>query len=239
MTDEPVQPGPAPRVQMAMTAATPTPNLAPEIAASSTGTMRREDLQALEGSNRGRLALLGGVVALGLGGAAWAFWPSGGIGNPEDPAKVMVVTQHSVAERFLDALGFDADGQTFDNLEEKAHAEVDGLDVEGVAAIVTLADQFGFGYVVFERPQNLDFSELDLESAPAIGEDDRYAVVSVGDLANPARMTVGPGLLETLFEQPQLAELVPPNQPTDVAAVELRDKLREAVDKVDMAKRRP
>lgn len=190
----------------------------------------REDLNALQGSGKGKLVALGGLAVVALVGAAWAFWPGGGIGNPESASKVLVVTERASREPYLQKMGFDADAQTFDNLEAKAHADLDDLDVEGAAAIVTFADQYGFGYVVFERPDKFDFSGLDLESTPSFGEDVRYAVVSVGDLADPMKMTTGERILDALFEHDELAALVPPNEPTDVDAVELRDKLREAVD---------
>ncbi len=191
----------------------------------------REDLDALQGSGKGKLVALIGLVVVALAGAAWAFWPGGGIGTPDSPGKVLVVTESASPEPFLQAKGFEADAQTFENLEAKAHAEVEGLDdVEGVAAIVTFADQFGFGYVVFDRPQQFDFKGLELESVPTFTDDDRYAVVSVGDLARPAKMTTGKRILDALFEQDELKALVPPNEPTDVDAIELRDKLREAID---------
>jgi hypothetical protein len=203
------------------------------VSASVSQATRRadlEDMEALTGSKRAPIILLAATIGLGLAGAAWAFWPSGGIGNPEDPAKILVVTEHASREPFLEKMGFDADAQTLDNLEAKAHAEVEGLEVEGLAAIVTLADQFGFGYVVFEQPEKLDFSGLELDAAPTFDDNVRYAVVSVGDLADPMKVTTGSDLLQALFEQDRLAALVPPNEPTDVEAVELRDKLREGVD---------
>ena len=193
----------------------------------------REDLHALQGSGKGKFLALIGLGVVALVGAIWAFWPGGGIGNADSPGKVLVVTESASREPFLQKMGFDADAQTFDNLEAKARAELDGLDdVDGTAAIVTFADQFGFGYVVFERPQQFDFKSLELESTPSFGDDDRYAVVSGGDLAKPAKMTAGARILDALFEQEELKALVPPNEPTDVDAVELRDKLREAVDAV-------
>jgi hypothetical protein len=190
----------------------------------------RDQLDALQGSHRGKTGLLVGVLLVALAAAAWSLWPSGGIGNADDPAKILVVTEDGNLEPYLQRLGFDADAQTFDSLEAKAHAEVDDLDVEGAAAIVAFADQFGFGYVVFEHPQRVEWASLQLDPKPSFGDDVRYAAVSVGDLAGRTKMTSGERLLDALFAQDRLAALVPPNEPSDVADVELRDKLREAVD---------
>ena len=189
------------------------------------------DLQALQGSGRGKVALLAGVLVVALGAAGWTLLNDGGSGNPESPGKVMLVTTDGGQETFLVKLGFEADAQTFENLESKAKQEVPDLEDNGVLAIVALADRFGFGYVAFERPHNFDFSKLETESgAPSISDGDRWLVVSVGDLADPHVVTGGYGLLSTLFEQERLAELLPPKQPATVEALQLRDQLREGID---------
>jgi hypothetical protein len=90
------------------------------------------------------------------------------------------------------------------------------LDETGLDAVFALADAQGYGFVAFEDPQAYDFSGLELQDdAPEIGDQARYAVLSVGDLAFPNHLTINPEpsevvrmpgieLLQALFEQDRL-----------------------------------
>lgn len=194
------------------------------------GRETQTELQALQGSGRGKIALLAGVLAVAAGAAALSFMGGGGTGNPEDPAKVLVVSPDVYHKGYLQKLGFEVDQQTFDHLELKARDEVPDLETKGVPSILELADRFGYGYVIIEDPSQYDFSEIEVEgSLPSLSEAN-YAVVSVGDLADPPKVTAGGSMLHTLFEQDRLDEIKSKGEMPTVEAVQLRDKLRDAVD---------
>ncbi|MEX1366456.1 MAG: hypothetical protein AB1Z98_25255 [Nannocystaceae bacterium] len=190
------------------------------------------DLEALRGSGRTKIALLSGVLLLAAGAAALSFMGGGGTGNPEDPAKVLVISPDGSHKAYLQDLGFEVDQQTFEHLELKARDEVPDLEATGLPAILELADRFGYGYVVVEGPDDALFSELEVEGELPSMSGARYAVVSVGDLADPAKVTVGSGMLSTMFEQDRLAEIVPAGEMPTVEAVQLRDQLRNAVERL-------
>jgi hypothetical protein len=112
-----------------------------------------------------------------------------------------------------------------------------------------LADWAGYGYVVFEKPQEVDFSGLDIEGGvPTFEPHVRFAVVSAGDFAFPHKLTVnakpsevlrGPDLdlLSALFAQePLLAGTLrdDPKNPADVLI--LKGKLSEALARLDDVK---
>ncbi len=206
------------------------PNSAPTAKAPQASATQTE-MQALAGAGRSKVILLAVVVLIALAGAAWTFLGSGGVGNPEDPGKVLLVTTDGGRKVYLQKLGFEVEAQTFGNVESKALQEVPDLEDKGVLAIMSLADRFGYGYVIFEQPYNYDFSGLDTgDTAPSFGDGDRFAVVSAGDLAAPHRVTTGMSMLTALFEQDRLAEILPPKHPPSVEAVQLRDQLREAIE---------
>lgn len=190
------------------------------------------DLQALQGSGRTKIALLAGVLVVAAGAAALSFMSGGGKGNPEDPAKVLVVSPDPYYKAYLHDLGFEVDQQTFDHLELKARDEVPDLETKGVASVLELADRFGYGYVAFADPGEHDLSGIEVEGGLPSLDDAAFAVVSVGDLADPPKVTVGPAILPALFEQDRLAEIVPQGEMPTVEAVQLRDRLRNAVDKL-------
>lgn len=205
----------------------------------------RSDLEALRRSGRGKVVALLLLLVAALGAAGWFFLlRKQGTGNPEDPAKVLVVARSRGLSLVLHDVGFDAAEGTFEAWELKAKDEVPNLKVTGIHAIMTLADRFGYGYVVFERPQEVDFSTLDIDGGvSAMPEHVRFAVVSAGDLAFPHVMTVNPQpsevlrgssveILQALFAQERLAEALLDNQAPSIDAIQLRDRLREAVDRL-------
>ncbi len=204
----------------------------------------RSDLEALRRSGRGKVVTLMVVLAIALGAAGWYFFGrKTGTGNPEDPAKVIVVAQTRGFSIILEDVGFEAAEGTFEAWEQKAKDEVPNLETTGIEAIMTLADRFGYGYVIFERPQDVDFSKLDIDEVQPTPEHVRFAVLSAGDMAFPHVMTVNPEpsevlsgssvvLLQALFEQPELEQLLPGSEGDSMDAIQLRDRLREALDRL-------
>ena len=207
----------------------------------------RSDLEALRRSGRGKVLALGALVLAALAAAVWSFTRPEGLGNPEDPTKVLVVTDGSRSgySLTLGELGFDAAEGTLTAWEKKAHEEIDELDASGIDAVLQLADTFGYAYVAFESPQNLDFSSLELDAeADPEAEHVRFAVLSVGDFAFPHYVSVNPPpsqvmrdptlvLLQALFAQPRLARLLPDSEEDEqIEDIQLRDTLSGAVDRV-------
>lgn len=211
----------------------------------------RTDLEALRRSGSGKIMALALVLLGALGAAAWfLFLRPQGIGNPEEANKVLVVLERGGGiagySTMLDRGGFDAAEGEIDYWVKKANAELEevpeGTDVQ---VALTLADRFGYGFVVFENPGTVDFSGLDIESMPAFDPHVRFAVVSVGDFADPHVMTVNPkpsqalrrldvSLLQALFEQAPLAEALPSNTSASVDALQLRSKLEEALNDLQL-----
>lgn len=206
----------------------------------------RSDLEALRRSGRGKIVAVVVVLLLALGAAAWAFFlRHKGTGNAEDPGKVILVTTtrgHSIG---LNEVGFDAAEGSFEAWVAKASDEVPDLDVDGIEAIMELADRFGYGYVVFEKPQDVDFSALDIDGGtPTIPEHARFAVLSAGDFAFPHVVTFNPKpsevmqgsaivLLQALFEQEELAATLEAEDSASMEVIKLRDRLADAVDKLE------
>ena len=204
------------------------------------------DLETLRRSGRGKFIVLGVLIAGALGAAAWTFLKKGGIGNPEEAGKVLVVTRgtHVGVSLTLKEAGFETGEGTLDAWVNKAKDDVPELEVTGVAAVMALADRFGWGFVVFESPSEVDFSGLEFEGgAPTIPADTKWAAVSVGDFAFPHVLTRNPApsevlrdgslpLLQALFEQKQLAALRKPES-LAVDQLQLRDKLEEALRRLD------
>jgi hypothetical protein len=206
----------------------------------------RSDLEALHRSSRGKLVVLSLLVVAALAAAAWSFLRPRGHGNPEDPAKVLIVAQGTTVgfSAVLRDGGFDAAEGTLSAWENKARDEIEGLELEGVAAVLRLADEFGYGYVVFERPQELSWDGIDIEGGlPDLPDYVRFAVVSVGDFAFPHVMTLNPEpspvmrdtgvvLLQALFQQEHLERLLPDNDSPSIEDIRLRDRLQEALDRL-------
>jgi hypothetical protein len=204
----------------------------------------RSDLEALRKSGRGKLLILAAVIVAAIVGAFVSFTEDVGTGNPEDPGKVLIVRRGQTAGYVivLKDAGFDAAEGTFDDWVRKAEEEVPELETTGVAAIMELADRFGYGYVAFERPQEIDFSEVDAD-VPRLEEHVRFVVISVGDLAFPPEVTVNPPpsqvmrdpglvLLQALFEQEVLGRALEESD-SDLDAIKLRDRLLLAVARIE------
>jgi hypothetical protein len=105
-----------------------------------------------------------------------------------------------------------------------------------------LADRFGYGYVAFERPQEIDFAAVEAD-VPRLEHHVRFVVISVGDLAFPPKVTVNPPpsqvmrdpglvLLQALFEQEALSKARVESE-SDLDAIKLRDRLLLAVARLD------
>jgi hypothetical protein len=206
----------------------------------------RTDLEALSRSGRGKFVLLAVLLAAALGAAAWSFLRKTGVGNPEEASKVLVVSRGTTVGygNVLRDGGFEAGENTMSYWTNKAKDELPELEVDGIAAIMQLADQFGWGYVAFEAPADLDFSGLDIDGGtPTFAPDTKWAVVSAGDFAFDHVVTVNPApskvlrdpalpLLQALFEQEHLKALREPDS-LSVTELQLRDRLKDAIARVD------
>lgn len=204
------------------------------------------DLETLQRSGRGKVIVLGVVIAGALGAATYAFMRKTGTGNPEEAGKVLVVTRGSWvgSSIALRDAGFETGEGTLKAWVDKAKDEVPDLDVDGLPAVMALADRFGWGYVMFEEPSEVDFSSLEFEGGPpTIPADAKWAAVSAGDFAFPHVITFNPPpskvlrdgslpMLQALFEQEKLAALRKPES-LAVDQLQLRDKLEEALRKLD------
>lgn len=204
----------------------------------------RTDLEALRRSGSGKILALGVLLLAALSAAAWfLFLRAEGIGAPERADKVLVVRGGDIAgySAVLGRDGFDAAEGSLKHWVDKAHLELpeppEGTDVQ---VVLTLADHFGYGYVVFENPAEVDFSSIEIEAMPAFEDHVRFAALSVGDFAFPHLMTVNPepstalrrveiGLLQALFAQPALADALPGNDSASVESIQLRSKLEDAI----------
>lgn len=204
----------------------------------------RTDLEALRRSGSGKILALGVLLLAALSAAAWfLFFRAEGIGAPERADKVLVVRAGDIAgySAVLGRDGFDAAEGSLAHWVDKAHLELpeppEGTDVQ---VVLTLADHFGYGYVVFEYPAEVDFTDVDIENMPEFEDHVRFAALSVGDFAFPHQMTVNPepstalrrveiGLLQALFAQEALAEALPENDSASVSSIQLRSKLEDAI----------
>jgi len=208
------------------------------------GDFSRTDLEALHRSGRGKLVVLGLVLVAALAAAGWSFLKPGGTGNPEELHRVMVVSPLSGRSIPLADSGFDAVEGSFAAWISKAEDEVPDLEVDGVEAIMVVADRFGYAWVIFENPKDVDFSGLEIEGGvPTMTETTRFAVVSAGDLAFPHRMTLNPEpskvvrdtttiMMQALFAQDEMAEITAEGEALGISALQLRDRVSDAVERV-------
>ena len=174
--------------------------------------------------------IIGVCTLAGLASAAW-WLSAGGKGQPEDPARVLIVGPTPQLAEFLQDKGFDAlhlswgaaigEGKAFDST------------LDGLAAILEYADQSGIGYVALSMAhgERHDFAGLgygaDAANQPPPGT--TFAIASVGDLGQhisyggvvPAVVHEHPvdervGLLLGLFNQPKLAKARTRNASNDL-----------------------
>lgn len=204
----------------------------------------RTDLEALRRSGSGKILALAMLCVAALGAAAWVlFFRVGGIGARERADKVLVVRAGDIAgySAVLGRDGFDAAEGSLQYWVDKAAVELpEPPEDTDVRVVMTLADHFGYGYVVFEHPAEVDFTGLDIEAMPELGAHVRFAAVSVGDFAFPHRVTVNPepstavrrieiSLLQALFAQENLAGALPGNDTASVESIQLRSQLQDAI----------
>ncbi len=179
---------------------------------------RRADVAALRRSDRSKPLLLGLVCLAALGAATFSWAEQKGVGAPDDPTKVLIVSE-GVSD--IDHLGL-LERAGFSHPVEASLAEYEErarkleFEADGVEAVLAVADELGYGFVAFEDPQSLDFSMLELQDdAPEIDAHARYAVLSAGDLAFPHHLSVNPpssevvmlpglGLLQALYAQARI-----------------------------------
>lgn len=186
--------------------------------------MGSADVEALDRSFRSRVLLLGLLCVGGIGLAIWEYTRDVGRGATEDPRRVLIVTPEQrsgddVYLRLFDRAGFVAEVDGLVSLEQRAHEYVADSDAQGLALVLEFADLGGYGFVVVERPGEFEFAGI--ETDPPIAdveafEQRDYAVLSVGDLAFPHRLSVdevgedpllrmrGHGALQAIFRQPRL-----------------------------------
>ena len=206
------------------------------------------DLEVLRSSHRGKFITLG-VLLAAAGGVWWFFNRGGPIGNDEDPAHVLVVTQtHIRYKPHLESWGFVTQEGRAETMVDEAHKKMPDLKADGVPAILQLADWAGYAYVAFESPARVDFAGLEVEGGlPKFEPWHRFAVVSAGDYAFPHKLTVNSkpseimsgadlDLLSALFAQEPLASTLreDPKNPPEVMV--LRTKLKEGMQRLTAIK---
>ena len=166
---------------------------------------------------RAPLRKLAIATSLILAGAA-AWWTFGrGKGEPEDPARVLIIGPTPELADYLTRKGFDAQHLGFGQAigEGKAH----DASLDDVAAIVEYADYQGIGHVALDlvHGQTYDFAGAGYEVEPPPGT--TFVVLSVGKLGKHVSyggvvpgLEVEPpadekaGLLLALFAQPMLTK---------------------------------
>jgi hypothetical protein len=191
------------------------------------GLLRRSssDVEALDRSFRSRILLLSLLCVGAIGLAAWSGMRDTGRGLAEDPRRVLVIDTPAapgpeVYLELLERAGFMVEVEDLAGWEARALEYMADEDERGLERVVEFADLGGYGFVLLERPAEFDFGELELEPTPDEIEsfaEREYAVLSVGDLAFPHRLTVdepgedptlrvpGHGALQAIYGQPRLA----------------------------------
>ncbi|KIG12320.1 hypothetical protein DB30_01588 [Enhygromyxa salina] len=200
----------------------------------------------LEVLNRGFLPRLGVLVLLviaALAAAVWSGTRKHGSGEPEQRQRLLVVSAGNIDYyTLLVEGGFSIEVDGYDDWQAAARELLPESEAEGVALILALADERGFGFVVWESPGQFDFTGLELE--PGIDEIEDfasrdYAVLSVGDLSFPHRLSVdtagelpfmrvpGFGTLEALFGQPAIGAREDETRPT-IEELQYEDAIERA-----------
>ena len=197
------------------------------------------ELDELESNNTKRIVFgLVGLVAIAAG--IGLLFRSKGVGVHEEDHRILIVEDRTVGfARFTADLGFDSITGTFEAWQEEI-AEQDDKKVAadlGLVDLLEFADLFGYGYVVIENPQRfadeIAALELDEDGATELGSSG-YAVLSVGDFADPHQLAVEPPqsmvqfdlgqrLIRTLFAHPRLGQVLDAGAaPSDIQAARLK-----------------
>lgn len=157
------------------------------------------------------------VALAGLAAGAW--WMFGrGKGQPEDPARVLIVGPTPGLVDYLDRKGFDPDYLSYGAAIGEGQAFDSSLD--DLPAIVEYADQLGYGYVALSMAHGERYQLAAIEydaGEPPPGT--TFMVISVGDLGKHVSYGGVPvgvlhehpldeqiGLLLALLNQPELAK---------------------------------
>lgn len=161
--------------------------------------------------------VIAAVVVAGLAAGAW--WMFGrGKGQPEDPARVLIVGPTPELDGYLERKGFNPDYLSFGAAVGEGQAFDASLD--DLPAILEYADQLGFGYVALSMAhgERYDLGSIDYEAdEPPPGT--TFMALSVGDLGKHVSYGGVPvgvlhehpldeqiGLLLALTQQPDLAK---------------------------------
>ncbi len=185
---------------------------------------RASDARALDASRRGGVWLLVGVAVAGVAAAVGTVSLEEAVGQPEDPARVMLVlqTQDRDAAELVRRGGFEVEANTLEGWRVAAIDALESDALEGLSLpqqVVRLADERGVGHVVFEMPVELEAAGFDPREGPpremepawvavAVGDfsqlDEDHSIFSYGARASGVVVAEGIGALEALYAQPRL-----------------------------------
>jgi hypothetical protein len=187
------------------------------------------------------VGLLGLVAA---GGVAWFFLgrAPGPIGEPEDPSKLLLVGTDDPAAPLLEQMGFEVEQLAMTDAASQGRSAGSPAE-DDVDAALHYADTQGYGYVAFAGASDIDFGSREVSpQSAAVSKHHRYAVFSVGDLANPVTtVTVDPSprlydvpahaeLVRALFEQEKLAATLVGENNLSMEAQPLFERIQPAVE---------
>jgi hypothetical protein len=139
------------------------------------------------------------VAVLALAAASWWWMFGRGKGQPENPARVLIVGPSPELAGYLERMGFDADYLSFGEAVGEGRSFDDGLD--DLPAIVEYADQHGIGYVALSMAhgEHYDFAAIEYESdEPPPGT--TFAVIGIGEFGK--RVSYGGVPAQVVHEQP-------------------------------------